>query len=121
MMAAVRCKRSKWPFIIATLCGWKWKEASLFRTAAEVPAGPAAVLAQVGHPAALARHPGIPLSLLLSPVPAPLLAHTTILCIRSTSVSHRAGLCGKLVSAYTCRGGACQVHTCLDGRCPESS
>lgn len=47
MMAAVRCKRSKWPFIISTLLGRRWEENDLFVPPDEVPIGPAAVLAQV--------------------------------------------------------------------------
>jgi len=55
MMASVRCKVSKWPFIIATLCGWKWREDTLFRSAEEVPPGPAAVLAQYRENVSQAR------------------------------------------------------------------
>lgn len=28
--AAVRCKRSKWVFLLGTLCGYEWKERDLF-------------------------------------------------------------------------------------------
>ena len=56
MMAAVRCKVSKWPFIFGTLLGKHWDENELFSTAEEVPPGPAAVLAQYRN--AVARRAG---------------------------------------------------------------
>ncbi len=36
MMAAVRCKKSKWLFILGTLLGKHWDEDELFHSAEEV-------------------------------------------------------------------------------------
>ena len=44
MMAAVRCKVSKWPFLIGTLFGKRWPEEKLFRLSEEVGPEPAAAL-----------------------------------------------------------------------------
>lgn len=35
-MAAVRCKRSKWVFLLAAFCGYNWKEDELFYPPDEV-------------------------------------------------------------------------------------
>ena len=49
IMAAVRCKRSKWWFLVRTFFGKDWQEQELFYPPTDVRAGPLAAAPEMAH------------------------------------------------------------------------